>query len=162
MHAFASLAWGVRICTRERARAFGVADSDLGDLSTELFTPPYGHLGCMLIGAPSHLHGQVPVCTVGSFGADAVCHSSNWHFLCLSLRKGSLIGRDEALLSIDGTLCCHAQNFRFPQLAPTAAHGGMAAVAAAPGGGRPGGGLRGYLGAFGLLNTSLVPAEMRK
>ena len=71
-----------------------------------------------------------------------------------SSRTGSLLSRDEALLSIDGQPAAAAAAFRYPNFTPTAnTLGATAAVGAAAGGGRSGGGVRGSFRPFAFLGT---------
>jgi len=55
-----------------------------------------------------------PTCTPAPFEREAVLRSDAWHFVLLTLKRGSLLFKDEALISIDGMPAICAPAFRFP------------------------------------------------
>ena len=85
-----------------------------------------------------------------------------WQLISLSLRRGLLLQRDEALLAIDGRAAVNAPHFRYPPLQPppgggaAAGRGSACLGMGATGGGRHYGGLRGQLGPFVVFNAGEV------
>ncbi|EOD31746.1 hypothetical protein EMIHUDRAFT_456200 [Emiliania huxleyi CCMP1516] len=116
---------------------------------------------CAAFGMRHPAADQPLVISAAPFSPEVLLRPGSWHFVLLSLRRGSLLSRDEALLSIDGQPAAAAAAFRYPNFTPTAnTLGATAAVGAAAGGGRSGGGLRGLLGPFAFLGAALGGAEM--
>lgn len=103
---------------------------------------------------------STPICMPAPFETEVMLHSDMWHFVLLSLRRGTLLSKDEAAISVDGAPAVFAPTFRYPGFSASAVRGASSGVCATPAGGRQGGGLRGLLGPFACFSTATPPQEV--